>query len=44
MYEIKKGAEANYKRSKIERKMKTKYNKTLCERLFGRGRTKGMIL
>lgn len=27
MYKIKKGAEANYKRSKIERKTKTKYNK-----------------
>ena len=27
MYKIKKGAKTNYKRSKIERKMKTKYNK-----------------
>ena len=27
MYKIKKGAKTNYKRSKIERKTKTKYNK-----------------
>ena len=27
MYKIKKGAETNYKRSKIERKTKPKYNK-----------------
>ena len=27
MYKIKKGAKTNYKRSEIERKKKTKYNK-----------------
>ena len=27
MYKIKKGAKTNYKRSKMERKTKTKYNK-----------------
>ena len=37
MYKMKKGAKTNYKRSKIERKTKTKYNKVNLHLILSKG-------